>query len=271
MKAYAKVNLALVVGKRREDGLHEVASVLQRIDLADELALAAADELSVDGFAEDTLVRDALLRLAEAAGVEARWRVRIEKRIPVAAGLGGGSADAAAALLLANRTLAEPLPAERLRAVAAATGMDVPFFLEPGPKLAEGAGERLAPLDVPQDYSVVIALPPGARKAATAEVYRRFDELGGGAGFEARRAALAEVIARCRRPLDLALLPPNDLAEAAGRPALADELLGLGAFRADLTGAGPAVCALFERRSAAEAGVARLAAGTRAWIADPVW
>ena len=88
-------------------------------------------------------MRGALERLAREAGVEPRWHVRIEKRIPVAAGLGGGSADAAAALVLANRTLPVPVGAERLHALASALGSDVPFFLEPGPKLAEGRGEQL--------------------------------------------------------------------------------------------------------------------------------
>ena len=113
-RAYAKINLALVVGPLREDGKHEVVTVLQRIDLHDDIALAPADELVVDGFAGDAIVEKALEALARAAGVEPRWRVRIEKRIPVAAGLGGGSADAAAALLLTNALVPRPLPPERL-------------------------------------------------------------------------------------------------------------------------------------------------------------
>ena len=108
--AHAKVNLALVVGEKRADGLHPVANVLQRIDLADRLVLEPAAALAVEGFAEDTLVRRALERLAAAAGVEPAWRVRIDKQIPVAAGLGGGSSDAAAALAAANETLARRFP-----------------------------------------------------------------------------------------------------------------------------------------------------------------
>ena len=268
--AAAKINLALVVGERREDGLHEVATVLQRIDVCDRIVLDPSPELAVEGFREDTLVASALVRLAAAAGVEPRWRVRIAKRIPVAAGLGGGSADAAAALLAANATFAEPLPGEQLRVVAAAVGADVPFFLQPGPKLAEGAGETLTPLELPQDFWVVVALPHGARKRATAEVYRRFDELGGGPAFAERRTALLSALAACRRPRDLAALPPNDLAEAAGRPALLTELGG-GAFRADVSGAGPAVYALFHDRAAARAAARRVRRAARVWITAPVW
>ena len=85
--APAKLNLALVVGRRRDDGKHEVATVLQRVDLGDRVAIAAAPELTVDGFAGDTLVRRALEALARVADVEPRWRATITKRIPVASGL----------------------------------------------------------------------------------------------------------------------------------------------------------------------------------------
>jgi 4-diphosphocytidyl-2-C-methyl-D-erythritol kinase len=269
--AAAKINLALLVGPRREDGLHEVATVLQRVDVCDRLELWPADELEVVGFEEDTIVRDALARLGAEAGVEPRWRARIAKEIPVAAGLGGGSADAAAALGLANASLPEPLAPERLRRLAASIGADVPFFLEPGPKLAQGAGERLTPLELPQDFWVLIAVPGDARKASTASVYERFDELGRAAGFETRKRALLDALSEIRRPRDLAALPPNDLAEAAGRPPLAAELLSAGAFRADLSGAGPAVYALFHHRRDAVQAERRLGRRLRTWIAAAVW
>ena len=207
---------------------------MQRIDLADELELEPADRLAVEGFAEDTLVRAALEALAREADVEPRWRVRIEKRIPVAAGLGGGSSDAAAALLAANATLDRPLGDERLHAIAAGVGADVPFFLAPGPKLAEGAGERLTPLDLPQDYVVVVALDPDAEKTSTAGVYARFDELGGGPGSPSG-ARPCSTLAAVRAPRDLAALPPNDLAPAAAPHPPRRELRDAGAFRADVS------------------------------------
>src|SRR5262249_7054528 len=150
----AKINLALLVGPLRADGKHEVATVLQRIDLADAVSLEPAKSLAVSGFEEDTLVAQALRVLAEAAGVEPAWHAHIEKRIPVAAGLAGGSSDAAAALHLANSTLHDPLPADRLRSLAAGLGADVPFFLEPGAKLGTGDGTELEPVDLPLDYHV---------------------------------------------------------------------------------------------------------------------
>ena len=268
----AKINLALVVGERRGDGLHEVATVLQRIDICDWIAVAVAEGEgdAVEGFQRDTLVRVALARLAAAAGVEPGWRVRLEKKIPVAAGLGGGSADAAAALRLANATLREPLAHERLVEVAAAVGSDVPFFLEPGPKLAERAGERLTPLALPQDFWVVVAVPRGARKRSTADVYGRFDDLGGSDGFEERREHVLSALACCRRPRDLAALPPNDLPEAAGRPPIL-EILPARAFRADVSGAGPAVYALVHHLRDARAAARRVRPRARAWVTAPVW
>jgi 4-diphosphocytidyl-2-C-methyl-D-erythritol kinase len=267
----AKINLALLVGGRRPDGLHEVVTVLQRIDLCDRLAVAEAAELRVEGFSEDTLVRSALAKLQEAVGVEHAWRARLDKRIPVAAGLGGGSADAAVALMLANATLARPLGPEELTALASDLGADVPFFLSPGPKLAEGAGERLTALELPQDYWVVIALPPGKRKEATRTIYERFDEHGGAPGLDGRRAELMGALAAVGRPRDFGQFPGNDLAQAAGTAWLADELRAAGAFRADVSGAGPAVYGLFHHHSEAARAARLCRRHGRTWVVAPVW
>ncbi len=271
LPAAAKINLALAVGGRRSDGLHELVTVMQRVDLSDDVELETRPGLEVSGFREETIVRTALERLADAAGTAPAFHVRIRKRIPVAAGLGGGSADAAAALVLANRTLASPVPRERLLEVAASVGADVPFFLEPGPKLAEGAGELLTPLELPQDYWVLIALPRSAAKRGTRAVYERFDELGGGSGFDERRRALHEALAAVRRPRDFAAFPPNDFAEAAGGVPFVQDLRAGGAFRADLSGAGPCVYGLFHRLDQAQAAARRLRATARTWVAAPVW
>jgi len=261
--APAKINLALVVGPTRPDGLHEIATLLQRVDLADTVSLEPAAELAVEGFPGDTLVRDALAAVATAAGVEPRWRARLEKRIPVAAGLGGGSSDAATALRLACELLDQPLPLERLDAVAAGLGVDVPFFLTDGPQLGTGTGTTLERVELPGDYTVLLLLPNGARKPSTAEIYSRFD---GEAGFEDRRARVLAVAAAGRRS-DLSALPPNDLA----RSPLSARLLELGAFRADVSGAGPTVYGLFERLEDAERAGAAVEALGEAWVAKPAW
>lgn len=269
--AAAKINLALVVGPTRNDGLHEIVTVMQRVDLCDAVEVGLAEGLTVDGFRKDTIVRAALERLASEAGVEPGWHAKIRKRIPLAAGLGGGSADAAAALVLANALLDEPLAADRLAEVAAAIGADVPFFLEPGPKLAEGAGERLTALELPQDFWVVVALPRRARKTATADVYARFDAIDGAAGFDERRTALKDALGSVSRPREFAAFPPNDLAEAAGRPRIVDGLLDHGAFRADVSGAGPAVYGLFHHLADAKRAARGLRVHARIWVVAPVW
>jgi 4-diphosphocytidyl-2-C-methyl-D-erythritol kinase len=259
--AHAKLNLALVVGPRREDGLHEVATVMQRIALADRISVEPSDKLSIEGFPADTLVRRAL----EALG--GSWKVRIDKEIPVAAGLGGGSSDAATALQLASESREQPLEAPALHELAATLGADVPFFLTSGPKLARGTGTELEPLNLPQDYAVVLVLPRGGAKASTASVYEAFDERGGGKGFEARRAALLEALKQIAVPEDLAALPPNDLSSSP----LADELHALGAFRADVTGAGPAVYGLFPDRASAEVAAAEFGSRGAVWVSEPAW
>ena len=265
--APAKINLALVVGPTRGDGKHEVATVLQRVDLADRVAIVPGDALTVTGFAGDTIVRDGLTALAAAAGVEPRWTATITKRVPVAAGLGGGSSDAATALRLANETLESPLPAADLHAVAAALGADVPFFLGDGPQLGRGDGSTLEPLDLPQDYWIVLVLPNDAAKASTAAVYAAFDEGNGSDGWDERRTRLDKALAAVRRPRDLAALPLNDLSASP----LADALLRHGAFRADVSGAGPTVYGLFHHRPQADAARRELRTAGTTWLTVPVW
>jgi 4-diphosphocytidyl-2-C-methyl-D-erythritol kinase len=258
--APAKLNLALVVGPTRTDGRHEVATVLQRISLADRIRVEPADELHVQGFAEDTLVRRALETLAAAAGADRTWRVEIDKQIPVAAGLGGGSSDAAAAMQLANETLPGPLDAATLHRLAAELGADVPFFLTVGPQLGEGDGTDLQPIALPQEYWILLLLPHGESKTSTAAVYDAFT---GEDGFAERRAALLQALALG----DLAALPPNDLASSP----LSEELRSLGAFRAAVSGAGPAVYGLFAEQAEALTAHAVLADRGKTWIAAPAW
>jgi len=262
-EAPAKINLALVVGPLRADGKHEVVTVMAPLQLADRIEVERGDELSVVGFEEDTLVRIALEGLARAAKTEPRWRVRIEKRIPVASGLGGGSSDAATALLLANATLAEPLSFERLAELAAGIGADVPFFLSPGPKLGRGDGTVLTPVDLQREYEILLLLPDGALKSSTAKVYRAFDDRSGEAGFAQRVLDLEEAL----HAGDLRELPRNDLASSPHSATLVE----LGAVRADVTGAGPAVYGLFRTREQVEHAARAAAPLGRVWVSKPRW
>jgi 4-diphosphocytidyl-2-C-methyl-D-erythritol kinase len=264
--AHAKINLALVVGPRRDDGKHEVVTVLQQIDLNDTIDLAPADELVVEGFEGDTIVRAALERLAEAAAVSPRWHVHIEKRIPVAAGLGGGSSDAATALRLANDLLGDPMADDQLYRVAAAIGADVPFFLRGGTQLGTGDGSVLASLDLPTGYAVLLVVPHGEAKESTRGVYEAFDEHAGAAGFADRAARLRDGLTAASTPGDLAVLPPSDLASSP----LARRLEVAGAFRSDVSGAGPTVYGLFDDEAAAIAAAGLLAPEGRTIVTRPI-
>jgi 4-diphosphocytidyl-2-C-methyl-D-erythritol kinase len=261
--APAKINLALVVGPVRPDGMHEVSTVLQRVGLGDRLEVEPARETSVEGYTADTIVRASLDLLGAPHG----WRVRIQKETPVAAGLGGGSSDAATALRLANAQLARPLDPDELHALAARVGADVPFFLRDGPQLATGDGTTLAPLALPQDFVVVLVRPYDAVKQSTADVYAAFDARRGADGFAERVAALRDALASAKTARDLAALPANDLVSSPLCAALQDE----GAFRAQVSGAGPTVYGLFEDEQHATRAATALRPRGETWVTIPAW
>ncbi len=266
MKAHAKLNLALVVGPMRADGKHEVATVLERLTLTDGVSVRLSEETRVTGFADDTLVQAALEQMTPRADGSIRFEARIDKRIPIAAGLGGGASVAAAALRRSDGLRDEPLAQDDREAIAASLGADVPFFLRTGPQLGTGDGTTLADLALPRDYTVLLVVPNGASKSSTANVYAAFDARRGETGFAERRAHLFETLDGVRASKDLADLPPNDLASSP----LARELRGLGAFRADVTGAGPVAYGLFVDRDSAERARASLESRVaRTWIAEP--
>ena len=242
--------------------------MLQRVDLGDRVSIEPAATLAVTGFAGDTLVRDALGALAAAAGVEPRWRATIAKRIPVAAGLGGGSSDAATALRLANETLDSPAAARRAACARrhARCGRPVLPGRRPtartrrrlrarGGRPAAGLLDR-ARAPARRDEGVDRRRLPPLRRPRRR---RRLDDT------RARRCRAA--LAAVKRPRDLAALPPNDLASSP----LAAELRRLGAFRADVSGAGPAVYGLFHHRRHAGAARQALRSAARTWLTVPVW
>ena len=253
-RAPAKVNLLLHVGPRRPDGLHELCSLFASIDLADDVVVeeAAADEVECAGVEGPNLAGDAVRLFREEAAAELPpLRVSIEKRIPVAAGLGGGSADAAAVLRAANELAGRPLSSDALRVLGARLGADVPSQIEPSHALVTGAGENVEPIELP---AMTLLLVPDGTGLSTADVYRRADELG------TTRAALdpGEVRTLASRPLaDLAAALENDLEAAAVsmRPELSDRIGSLrtaGALNARVTGSGPTVFGIFRAGEAPE-------------------
>ncbi len=260
VSAPGKVNLCLYLGKVRADGLHELCSIFSPVGLADELTVtpADADEVVCPGVEGENLASRALAALRELGWEEGPVRIQIEKRIPVAAGMGGGSADAAAVLRLGGTE--RPGLAE----AAMTLGADVPSQLEPSLALVEGAGEVVAPLPDPDPFWVVL-LPAGGG-LSTAAVFAEADRLG--LGRDARdlagiRLGLLAATALGGSPLDYPELLANDLEAAATalRPDIGDSLASLrevGAAKALLSGSGPTVFGLFAGREEAEEAAERL-------------
>jgi 4-diphosphocytidyl-2-C-methyl-D-erythritol kinase len=260
--AYAKLNLVLHVGPPRDDGLHPICSLMASIDLADELTAtprqSGADHVDAPGVPGENLAARALAEFRSRAGGELPpLELRIDKHIPVAAGLGGGSADAAAALRIANELAGGPLSAEELIRLAADLGSDVPSQLDPRHALVEGVGERIEPLELPALVAVLVPDPEGL---STATVYAELDRLGG------TRANLdPEPLKRLAAagPEELAARLENDLQQAALslRPDLSarlDSLRSARALGAAVSGSGPTCFGLFADRRAAEEAAASI-------------
>jgi 4-diphosphocytidyl-2-C-methyl-D-erythritol kinase len=247
LRTSAKVNLALEVLGKRGDGYHEIATVLQAVDLFDRLKLEAADTLSLHTDDPDlptddgNLVIRAARLLQKAAGVEAGARIRLIKRIPVAAGLGGGSSDAAATLWGLHRLWRLRWPKARLQELAMELGMDVPFFLGSGRAVARGRGERLTVLPGGGGYALVLVNP--RVPLSTREVYGRVPE-----GWRAEPTGTERVIEalRTRNVTKIAAALTNNL-ESVVEPVLPvigrmkAALLAAGALGAIMSGSGPTV------------------------------
>ena len=251
--APAKVNFVLHVGRRRGDGLHQLASLFAPLELADELIIAPSDrdEVVAPGVEGPNLVQHALAAFRTRAALSP-LRVTVEKRIPVAGGLGGGSADAAATLRAANRAAGEPLSLQELQRLGAPIGADVPSQLDPAPALVTGAGEVVEPLALPELWLVLV---PSAEGLSTAAVYAEHDR-----SAEPREPLDPDALRGLAGAGAAALAPAmeNDLEEAALslRPELKATLEALndaGALKARLTGSGPTAFGLFEDRPGAEA------------------
>lgn len=253
VEAAAKVNLSLRIKAPDGSGMHPLLSLVQSFDRCDRLEAAPADEDELDlgdvdlPAGRDNLIWRAVDRLRAETGNRRPLWFSLAKRIPVAAGLAGGSADAAAALVAAASLLG--LPRATIMKVAIGVGADVPFCIQGGFSWMEGYGEDLTPLkEVPADYAIAVVVPPF--QLDTPAVYRRWDEMGEPAG----------------RPVDGKYLPPslrsfgplvNDLYPAALdlRPELGEwqaELAGRWERPVMLSGSGPSLFAYFGNRDEAE-------------------
>lgn len=273
--APAKLNLCLYVGPVRGDGLHEICSLFAPLSLADRLVVSRneRDEVFVAGIEGPELATRALAALREAGWGHGPVRIEIEKLIPVAAGLGGGSADAAAVLRLARGHI----PDQQLAEIARGLGADVPSQLEPRFALVAGAGEEIEPLPAPRPFAAVLIPDPDG--LPTAAVYAEADRLGTTRSAERlaeARRRIAAAAGRGAHPLEYPPLLVNDLAPAALslRPSIgiALELLAeVGAPIATVTGSGPTAVGLFDGRDEAVTAATELrAAGHEAIVASSV-
>jgi 4-diphosphocytidyl-2-C-methyl-D-erythritol kinase len=271
--APAKLNLFLEVLARRDDGFHEIETLMCPIGLYDSLALAddpsgrleltchvklsAGPSCEQPPVGPTNLVVRALDLLREASGTPKGASVRLVKRIPLAAGLGGGSSDAAAALAAANRAWGLNLPGRELADLAGQLGSDVPFFLTGGPAVCRGRGERIEPAAGIGSLHFVVCRPP--QGLATAEVYRACLP-----AREARAAAPLVAALRSGHLADAGRLLHNRLQPAAaalsawiGR--LAAEFARLDAAGHAMSGSGSSYFGLFRSARHARRAAARLA------------
>jgi 4-diphosphocytidyl-2-C-methyl-D-erythritol kinase len=279
-RAPAKVNLALLVGPTDSSGYHEIFTVFAPVSAYDVLGFSLEAKPSTGSpgdvhvkahaiEAEANIVAHALRALERHTGWVFTGKVTIDKGIPMAAGMGGGSTDAATALLVGSEVLREaggPAPDdEELRRLARALGADVPFFLDPRPAVGRGVGDLLEPIALP-DLSLVLIFTD--QPLSTAHVYREFDRINPPEdpdAFAARSREADRLWRKARSIDDVAELLQNDLEEISCNllPGLCDAketLIQEGALGALMSGSGPTIYGVCSSQDDAEALCARVSA-----------
>ncbi len=258
-RAHAKINLCLRVLGRRDDGFHDIESVILPLSLHDLVTVRAAEMLTVEltgdlaaqvPTGEDNLAVVAARALGRALDRPAAAAIDIDKRIPVAAGLGGGSADAAATLESLHELWEGPLDDAELAEVAASIGSDVPALLDGGPVVVEGRGERVRSIGAAETWWAVRPMPFGVRAADAYDWWDAGERTG--PPIEPALEALA-----AGTPEPLAAVLSNDLQDqvAARHPEIADTIAAFeaaGALAAFMSGSGPTVVALAWNEAHAE-------------------
>jgi 4-diphosphocytidyl-2-C-methyl-D-erythritol kinase len=258
LKSPAKINLFLNILRKREDGYHEIATLMQAIDLEDEIVLEKRGKgitLRTDHpncpAGESNLAFKAAALLLEDQKISDGVSIQISKRIPIAAGLGGGSSNAAATLKGLNRLFELKTPKRRLHQLAAQLGSDVPFFLSSGQTLAKGRGEKLKPLTLFRDYWLVLVYP--GFEVSTRWAYQNFK-----ISLTRGKKEFNLTNLENRKGFFKALLGfDNDLEKAVQEryPAIGrikDILISSGAIKSSMSGSGPTVYGVFKHKLKAE-------------------
>jgi 4-diphosphocytidyl-2-C-methyl-D-erythritol kinase len=273
----AKVNLHLEVLEKRADGYHEIQSLMQRIDLSDEIVIQpggegirlAAEGAEIPGGMENLACRAADL-FCRRTGVAGNLGIRIRKQIPVAAGLGGGSSNAASVLAALNGLFGTGLDPDSLMEMGARLGSDVPFFLFPTAALARGRGEKLGAVGLPGHLGFLLLVPPF--RISTPWSYETFDRLTGGkrkkgTDLEDSYRDLADLLPVLKNDLEIpALSRYPEIGQMKG------ELIRQGARGALMSGSGPVTFGLFPSRKEAEEAAVRLKppAGWQSIVAEGI-
>ncbi len=251
-KAYAKINLYLSVKGKRADGYHELDTVMQSISLYDEVSVELTEgEITVtcdkgELAGEENIAYKACRSFITATGKQLGAKIHINKNIPVAAGLGGGSADAAAVLLLLNRMTGNPLSEAELANIAAGLGADVPFFLVGGTATAKGIGEIITRINTPTLHYVLIK---EGEKQSTGKMYALLDTINSSANVKS--ADIVEAI-KCEDLLKIAKGVYNSFEACWDMENMLAPFKGYNFEAAFLSGSGPTVCALFADKKTAE-------------------
>jgi 4-diphosphocytidyl-2-C-methyl-D-erythritol kinase len=267
LKSYAKINLCLYVLKEREDGYHEIFSVMQAIDLYDQLTLhktekGIAIECNHPGVPKDekNLAYQAADLLFRERNFQGGVRIDIEKKIPVSAGLGGGSSNAAFTLKGINQLFDLKLSFEKLHSLASKIGSDVPFFLYSGQAIAKGRGEKIVPISLYRDYWLVLVCPNFM--VSTERVYGdvKIDLTGGKLFINLKNCDNKDGFLKALRQFN------NDLEKVVvNRYAMISQiketLEKFGAIKSSMSGSGPTVYGVFEKKSQAEEVTKRLSEG----------
>lgn len=274
-KAYAKINLSLDVCEKRSDGYHTLRSVVQTVSLADEIfiekcdkgiAFSCSDEKIPDG---ENLCFKAADLFFRNAGTEPNVRIILKKHIPVTAGLGGGSADAAALLKALNKIYGCPLDKDELLKIGLSLGSDVPVCMECGTVLMEGVGEKLTRLPDLPDCHILIAKK--GEKGSTGEMYRRLDAMN-----NPKTSDLHTVLDGLTRG-DLQIICGGlyncfEAVYSAYHTGMPGKIMrDCGALYSGMSGAGPSVFGIFENECDAKSAEEKLsAAGAECFLCMPV-
>ncbi len=270
VKAYAKINFTLDIIGKRNDGYHLIDSVMQSVSLSDELSVEKADEITVECgnreiCGEDNIAYKAAKRFFEYAGITGGVKIIIEKHIPLAAGLGGGSADAAAVICALNKIYDTKLSVSQLQQIALTVGADVPFCISGGTARVGGIGEVIKPVKACPDCTLILI--KHGNKLSTADMYKKIDS----APAVCRNTPDTVDALSCGSLYKLSKNIGNAFSEVCFDEALINDIKATSPLAVSLSGSGPTVFAVFEDKAKADAAADTLGRlGYSPIIANPV-